>query len=59
MSYQIGQLGYVNPTFLPPADPLYVVPNAPPIPYEGFGDLPPPAYEQAISVDEGRVLLRN
>ena len=37
---------------LPPIPPS----TAPPIPLEGFEDLPPPTYEQAISADEGNVI---
>ena len=49
-----GQLGWVAPPAPPPTAPSYVPPSAPPIPLEGFDDLPPPTYEQAISADEGK-----
>ena len=41
---------------LPPIPPSTAPPSAPPIPLEGFEDLPPPTYEQAISADEGNVI---
>ena len=49
----LGQLGWVAPPAPPPTAPSYDQPSAPPIPLEGFGDLPPPTYEQAITADEG------
>ena len=44
------------PSIPPSTAPPYVPPSAPPIPLEGFDDLPPPTYEQAISADEGTVI---
>lgn len=49
-------LGGVLPPIPPSTAPPYVPPSAPPIPLEGFDDLPPPTYEQAISADEGNVI---
>ena len=49
----LGPLGWVAPPVPPPSAPSYVPPSAPSIPLEGYDDLPPPTYEQAISADEG------
>ena len=49
-------MGWVLPPIPPSTAPPYVPPSAPPIPLEGFEDLPPPTYEQAISADEGNVI---
>ena len=37
----------------------WVAPSAPPIPLDGYSDLPPPTYEQAITVDEGDQIYSN
>jgi len=37
----------------------WVAPSAPPIPLDGYGDLPPPTYSQAISADEGNIQGNN
>ena len=37
----------------------WVAPSAPPIPLDGYSDLPPPTYEQAITVDEGDQICSN
>ena len=54
--YILGGLGGMLPPIPPSTAPPYVPPSAPPIPLEGFDDLPPPTYEQAISADEGNVI---
>ena len=54
--YILGGSGWVLPSIPPSTAPPYVPPSAPPIPLEGFDDLPPPTYEQAISADEGTVI---
>ena len=54
--YISGGLGGMLPPIPPSTAPPYVPPSAPPIPLEGFDDLPPPTYEQAISADEGNVI---
>ena len=33
--------------------------SAPPIPLDGYSDLPPPTYNQAISADEGDQIFSN
>jgi len=47
-----GGLGGMLPPIPPSTTPSNVLPSAPPIPLEGFDDLPPPTYEQAISADK-------
>ena len=37
----------------------WVAPSAPPIPLDGYPDLPPPTYNQAISADEGDLIYSN
>ena len=37
----------------------WVAPSAPPIPLDGYADIPPPSYEAAISADEGDLILAN
>ena len=54
--FNSGPLGFVAPPIPPSTAPSYVLPSAPPIPLEGFDDLPPPTYEQAISADEGNFI---
>ena len=37
----------------------WVAPSAPLIPLDGYSDLPPPTYEQAITADEGDQIYFN
>ena len=52
----LGGIGELAPPISPSTAASYVPPSAPPIPLEGFDDLPPPTYEQAISADEGNII---